>query len=127
MTRWIDPADPGPENQAPFISLEFVGTHVHDASAYADLAVFINGRQEGCEIVADVDARGTQKISRIVLETRPYNPMSAMRCFLSVYFFGYPTDWENMILCCGFNCISFASGSLSIFARTTVASPSDAQ
>lgn len=43
------------------------------------------------------------------------------------YFFGYPTDWERVIFCSGLSFISFASASRSMFARMTVASPSDAQ
>ncbi len=44
-----------------------------------------------------------------------------------VYFFGYPTDWARIIFCPGLSFSSFASASRSIPARTTVASPSEAQ
>ena len=43
------------------------------------------------------------------------------------YFFGYPTDCAKMIFCCGCNFRVLARAGLSMLARTTVASPSDAQ
>ena len=43
------------------------------------------------------------------------------------YFFGYATDCAKMILCCGCNFRVLARAGLSTLARTTVASPSEAQ
>ena len=46
---------------------------------------------------------------------------------LPVHFLGYPTDCARMIFWSGRSFITLAKAGLSMFARTTVASPSEAQ